>query len=314
MELYLVAAIRGCNASPVVVHVDTTSVLRDAIADLGGSEPVWNELTPVLHGQRIFEVKFFITNPGDINEVVEITGVGDNLGRGFVAVTGQASSVDQEWHAKQCATLNALNRLEELHRVFVPDYNWFAVEAIRQDSVRLEMKNAADRLMGLEGVGECGTRMQVVCLESLRWLRSIDNDVNSYKIGRLIWLEEHGIVLTSGLRSVLEEVASKVGFVVGAHDTVPDEEDGIYCRMNRCYGSIEAVEDELGVLERKLCEMRTIVLSASCDISKNFLQNDHPPDAWQSMISLVSVIDSYCERLKDAQTSIMKNKNADSDA
>ncbi|TVU15856.1 hypothetical protein EJB05_39397, partial [Eragrostis curvula] len=324
------SVIVGSEASPIVVHADATSVLHDAVAELGGSEPVWNDVTPVRDGPRIFEVNFFITNPGDINEVVEITGVGDSFGPGVISVTGQSSTVDKEWHAKQCAAINALDRLEELHNIIVPDYNWFVVEAIRQDSVGLE----------------------------------------------------HAIILTGGLRSILEEVASKVGYVVGANNTSRDEEDGTfldilkvfmknddninpvegekirehvcenlcflgeskenvtgtvsstlycalnmlvkrfgvsvldpnYCRMNRCYSSIKAVEDELGVLERKLCEMRTIVLSASCDIYNIFVQNDHSPAAWFSMLSLVSAIDSHYERLKDARTSLMRNNDADSNA
>ncbi|TVU30029.1 hypothetical protein EJB05_21631 [Eragrostis curvula] len=405
------------QASPIVVHADATSVVCDAVAELSGSEPVWNDVTPVRDGPRIFEVNCFITNPGDINEVVEITEVGDSFGLGVISVTGQSSTVDKEWHAKQCAAINALDRLEELHNVIVPDYNWFAVEAIRQDSVGLvkrilrsrstylyaslqtrmligDMEIAADRFIGLEGAEKCGTRMQVVCSESSRWLHSIDNDVRSYRNratnrvggGYVDFLKnmyrEHAIILTGGLRSILEEVALKVGYVVGANNTSRDEEDGTfldilnvfmknddninpvecekirehvcenlcflgestenvagtvfstlycalnmlvkrfgvsvldpsYCRMNRCYSSIKAVEDELGVLERKLCEMRTIALSASYDIYNIFVQNDHSPAAWFSMLSLVSAIDSHYERLKDARTSLMRNNDADSDA
>ncbi|TVU19377.1 hypothetical protein EJB05_35522, partial [Eragrostis curvula] len=375
------SVIVGSEASPIVVHADATSILRDAVAELGGSEPVCNDVTPVRDGPRIFEVNFFITNPGDINEVVEITGVGDSFGPGVISVTGQSSTVDKEWHAKQCATINALDRLEELHNVIVPDYNWFTVKAIRQDSVGLVKRILHSRSTYL--YASLQTRMLIGDMEIATDRNRATNRVGGGYVDFLKNMyREHAIILTGGLRSILEEVASKVGYVVGANNTSRDEEDGTfldilnvfmknddninpvegekirehvcenlcflgestenvagtvsntlycalnmlvkrfgvsvldpsYCRMNTCYSSIKAVEDELGVLERKLCEMRTIALSASCNIYNIFVQNDHSPATWFSMLSLISAIDSHCERLKDARTSLMRNNDADSDA
>ncbi|TVU51198.1 hypothetical protein EJB05_02607, partial [Eragrostis curvula] len=116
-----------------------------------------------------------------------------------------------------------------------------------------DMKIAADRLMGLEGAEKCGTLMQVVCSESLRWLHSIDNDVSSYRNratnrvggGYVDFLKnkysEHGIVLTSGLRSILEEVASKVGFVVCANSTRFHQEDDMFMDVLNLYKKVDNI-------------------------------------------------------------------------
>ncbi|TVU41390.1 hypothetical protein EJB05_14903, partial [Eragrostis curvula] len=272
----LFSMIVGSEASPRVVHADATSVLRDAVAELSGSEPVWNDVTPVRDGPRIFET-------------------------------------------------------EELHNVIAPDYNWFAVEAIRQDSVGLvkrilrsrstylyaslqtrmligDMEIAADKFIGLEGAEKCGTRMQVVCSESSRWLHSIDNDVRSYRNratnraggGYVDFLknmyQEHAVILTDGLRSILEEVASKVFYVVGANNTSRDEEEGTFLDILNVFMKND---DNINPVEGQ-----KITLS----------KNDHSPAAWFSMLSLVSAIDSHYERLKDARTSLMRNNDADSDA